>query len=67
VREKKMRLYIITKQTLLAFMNGAMPQVALEHGRKTISGYERPSIDEVERETLGGGAGDGQPTRQEAG
>jgi chemotaxis protein MotA len=66
VREKKMRLYIITKQTLLAFMNGAMPQVALEHGRKTISGYERPSIDEVERETLGGGAGDGQPTRKEA-
>jgi chemotaxis protein MotA len=65
VREKKMRLYIITKQTLLAFMNGAMPQVALEHGRKTISGYERPSIDEVERETLGGG-GDGQAARKEA-
>ncbi len=33
-------------------MNGAMPQVALEHGRKTISAYERPSIDEVEQETL---------------
>jgi chemotaxis protein MotA len=33
-----------------------MPQVALEHGRKTISAYERPSIDEVEQETLGGGA-----------
>ncbi|HWB44680.1 MAG TPA: flagellar motor stator protein MotA [Hyphomicrobiaceae bacterium] len=65
VREKKMRLYVITKQTLLAFMNGAMPQVALEHGRKTISGYERPSIDEVERETLGGG-GDGQAARKEA-
>jgi chemotaxis protein MotA len=55
VREKKMRLYIIVKQTLLAFMNGAMPQVALEHGRKTISGYERPSIDEVEQHTTGGG------------
>ena len=52
VREKKIRLYVIVKQTLLAFMNGAMPQVALEHGRKTISAYERPSIDEVERETL---------------
>ena len=52
VREKKMRLYVVTKQTLLAFMNGAMPQVALEYGRKTISAYERPSIDEVERETL---------------
>jgi chemotaxis protein MotA len=55
VREKKMRLYVIVKQTLLAFMNGAMPQVALEHGRKTISAYERPSIDEVEEETVGGG------------
>lgn len=55
-REKKLRLYVIVKQSLLAFMNGAMPQVAIEHGRKTISAYERPSIDEVEQETLGGGA-----------
>jgi chemotaxis protein MotA len=56
-REKQMRLYIVTKQTLLAFMNGAMPQVAVEYGRKTISAYERPTIDEVEAETVGGGAG----------
>lgn len=54
-REKQMRLYIVAKQTLLAFMNGAMPQVAVEYGRKTISAYERPTIDEVEAETLGGG------------
>ncbi len=53
VREKKVRLYVIAKQTLLAFMNGAMPQVALEHGRKVISAYERPTIDELERETSG--------------
>ncbi|MDZ4790682.1 MAG: flagellar motor stator protein MotA [Hyphomicrobiales bacterium] len=53
IREKKLRLYIIVKQTMLAFMNGAMPQVALEYGRKTISAYERPSIDEVEEETSG--------------
>jgi chemotaxis protein MotA len=64
VREKKMRLYIIVKQTLLAFMNGAMPQVALEHGRKTISANERPTIDEVERETLGGGASSEAETAQ---
>ena len=56
VREKKLRLYIIAKQSLLAFMNGAMPQVAIEHGRKTISAYERPSIAEVELETMGGGS-----------
>jgi chemotaxis protein MotA len=57
-REKQMRLYIVTKQTLLAFMNGAMPQVAVEYGRKTISAYERPTIDEVEAETVGGGGGE---------
>lgn len=54
VRDKQTRLYIIVKQSLLAFMNGAMPQVAIEYGRKTISAYERPSIEEVEAETLGG-------------
>lgn len=66
-REKRLRLYVIVKQTLLAFMNGAMPQVALEHGRKTISAYERPSINEVEQETLGGGSGsDTEPARKAA-
>jgi chemotaxis protein MotA len=54
-REKKCRLYVIIKQTLLAFMNGAMPLIALEHGRKTISSYDRPSIDDVENETMNGG------------
>lgn len=54
-REKQMRQYIIAKQSLLAFMNGAMPQVAVEHGRKAISSYERPTIDEVEQETSGAG------------
>ena len=58
VREKKVRLYVIIKQTLLAFMNGAMPQVALEHGRKTISAYERPTISEVEQETMNSGSAD---------
>jgi chemotaxis protein MotA len=37
-------------------MNGAMPQIALEHGRKTISSRNRPSIDMVENETVSGGA-----------
>ncbi len=56
VRGKQIRLYVVVKQTLLAFMNGAMPQVALEYGRKTISAYERPTIDDVEAATMGGGA-----------
>ncbi|MCO6051014.1 flagellar motor stator protein MotA [Mesorhizobium sp. RP14(2022)] len=52
VREKKNRLYVIVKQTLLAHMNGSLPQVAIEFGRKTISAYERPSIDAVEQSTM---------------
>ncbi len=57
VREKKNRLYVIVKQTLLAYMNGSLPQVAIEFGRKTISAYDRPSIDAVEQSTLAGGGG----------
>jgi chemotaxis protein MotA len=53
VREKKMRLYLLVKQTILAFMNGAMAAVAVEHGRKMISAYERPSIDQVESNLTG--------------
>ena len=56
VREKQNRLYIIVKQTLIAYMNGSLPQVAIEFGRKTISAYDRPSIDAVEQSTLATGA-----------
>jgi len=52
VREKNNRLFIVVKQTLLAYMNGSLPQVAIEFGRKTISTHERPSIDAVEQSTL---------------
>jgi chemotaxis protein MotA len=51
-REKQMQCFIIVKQTIIAFMNGALPQIALEHGRKTISSSERPTIDEVESEAI---------------
>lgn len=55
VREKRVRLFVMVKQSLLAFMNGAMPQVAIEHGRKTISSYERPTITAVEEATANAG------------
>jgi len=55
VREKQLRLYTLVKQSLLAFMNGAVPQIAVEHGRKTISTHYRPTIDVVEQETVAGG------------
>jgi chemotaxis protein MotA len=56
VRDKKNRLYIIVKQTLLAYMNGSLPQVAIEFGRKTISSYDRPTIDAVEQSTMNTGS-----------
>ncbi|HMT13683.1 MAG TPA: flagellar motor stator protein MotA [Aestuariivirga sp.] len=56
VREKKIRIFVIVKQTIIAFMYGAMPQVAVEHGRKTVSSYERPSINDVEQATMDAGA-----------
>ena len=56
VRQKQLRMFSLVKQSLLAFMNGAMPQVAVEFGRKTIPSKERPSIDTVENETIAGPA-----------
>ena len=56
VRQKQLRLFSLVKQSLLAFMNGAMPQVAVEFGRKTIPSKERPTIDTVENETIAGPA-----------
>jgi chemotaxis protein MotA len=70
VREQRCRLYIIVKQTLLAFMNGALPQIAIEHGRKMIGPGERPSIDVVESETITGGVaknGGAEPAPRAAG
>ena len=55
-REKQLGVYVIVKQSLLAYMNGAVPQIAVEHGRKGISSGERPTIDEVENATVTGGA-----------
>jgi chemotaxis protein MotA len=65
-REKKCRVFLIVKQTLLAFMNGAMPQIALEHGRKTIPAAERPTIDEVENETISVGGQKGADAMAQA-
>ena len=56
VREKQLRLYFVAKQTLIAYMNGSLPQIALEFGRKAISNYDRPTIDAVEQETMNAGA-----------
>lgn len=54
VREKQCAPYTIVKQSLIAYMNGALPQVAIEHGRKGIAGADRPTIDEVESATVPG-------------
>ncbi len=65
IRQKQLRLFTLVKQTLLAFMNGAMPQVAVEFGRKTIPSKERPTIDAVENETIAGSTG-GEPAKAAA-
>ena len=61
VRQKQLRLFTLVKQSLLAFMNGAMPQVAVEFGRKTIPSKERPTIDVVENETTSAGRAAASP------
>ena len=66
VRQKQLRLFTLVKQSLLAFMNGAMPQVAVEFGRKTIPSQERPTIDAVESETISGAAAGGDNLIREA-
>ena len=66
VREQRCRLYVIVKQSLLAFMNGALPQIAIEHGRKMIGPGERPSIDVVENETIAGPTAKGAGAEQVA-
>jgi chemotaxis protein MotA len=52
VREKQVRTYGIVKQTIIAHLNGSLPQVAVEHGRKAVSSYERPTVIELEQATL---------------
>jgi len=66
VRETQGRVYIIVKQTLLAYMNGALPQIAVEHGRKAITAGYRPTIDEVEQATITGGSRGGEAAREAA-
>lgn len=56
VREKNLREYFVAKQALIAHMNGSIPQIALEFGRKAISAYDRPSLDSVEEATMNAGA-----------
>ena len=54
-RGKQLRPYTIVKQSLIAHLNGSVPQVSIEHGRKTIPLASRPSLADVERRTLEGG------------
>ncbi len=43
-------IYKTIKMVLLASMSGYAPQVAIEFGRKTLGGHERPSFRELEEE-----------------
>ncbi|MBL0848623.1 MAG: flagellar motor stator protein MotA [Candidatus Liberibacter ctenarytainae] len=52
IKLKQHRLYIIVKKTLIAYMNGAIPQVAIEYGRKALPLSERPSLEVVEQTVI---------------
>jgi chemotaxis protein MotA len=52
VRDKQVRTFGIVKQTLVAHLNGSLPQVSVEYGRKAVSAYERPTVSELEQATL---------------
>ncbi len=54
-REKQSKQFVVIKQTLIAFMNGASPNIAIEHGRKTISTKDRPTLEAVEDQTMNAG------------
>lgn len=65
-RDAQARVFVIVKQTLLAYMNGALPQIAVEHGRKAITAAYRPTIDEVENATITGTPRGSDATLREA-
>lgn len=46
-REKQIRVYIIVKQSYVAYLNGSLPIIAVEYGRKGISAETRPTFDQV--------------------
>ncbi|MBF0318244.1 MAG: flagellar motor stator protein MotA [Nitrospirae bacterium] len=47
VREGEVIFYVI-KTSLVAFVGGAAPQIAVESGRRAIPGHERPTFGELE-------------------
>ncbi|MBA5723618.1 flagellar motor stator protein MotA [Candidatus Liberibacter sp.] len=51
-RLKKHCLHLIIKKTLIAYMNGSLPQIAIEYGLKSLPIPERPSLEVIEQEVL---------------
>ncbi len=51
VKESEMKYYMCIKVCLLAFLQGAAPQVAIEFGRKILAHDTRPTFIEVEEAT----------------
>ncbi len=46
-------LYKVIKIAIVAFVGGSPPQMAVEFGRRAISGHERPTFDELEKAVRG--------------
>ena len=45
--------YKVIKIAIVAFVGGSPPQMAVEFGRRAISGHERPTFDELEKAVRG--------------
>src|SRR5690606_11360049 len=52
VRDGQITYFVAIKSTLLAHLNGAAAQVAIEYGRKVLHADTRPSFDAVEKATI---------------
>lgn len=46
-------LYKVIKIAIVAFVGGSPPQMAVEFGRRAISGHERPTFNELEKAVRG--------------
>ncbi|WP_119461176.1 flagellar motor stator protein MotA [Rhodospirillaceae bacterium SYSU D60014] len=51
-RESSISYFVSIKSTILAHLNGAAPQVAVEYGRKVIHSQTQPSFAAVEEATI---------------
>jgi chemotaxis protein MotA len=53
--EEEHAYYYVLRVSMIAFMKGSPPTVAVEYGRRAIPGHVRPSFQDLEKHIKGGG------------